>query len=408
MAKKTINTVIVLRNDASTAWSTSDRVLEKGEVGISYLYNDDGSIKSIIAKVGDGVQTYANLKQIEGVLESDPVFTQTFGKYTPKNGKVTATGTAGMTISEFVLGAFKEAKNPKVNYPTAGLNSVSCAVTNDGEIGAYVNSLSYTTTSSNGSYTDGGSGTYGTTGSATSNASGIAAKNFTWAVSSDDSSQTFSSTGTTGTYTYDNDKRPQLTGTSNTIATIECVATLDASAAYIPFNNLGEKMTTLKISGFDAAGKTTSSSSKSVTKNAYRNTWYYVGSDCTTAIAESWVREKATARKANTKDFNLNTHAKTKAKCLNIPANTKRVAFIVPGAATLNSVIDIDGMGLDVKDNFVKSTIRIKGANGFVSASAQSVTSDTATENKDGYLYTVFCAENSNGLSATGYTVSIS
>lgn len=379
MAKKTINTVIVLRNDASTAWSTSDRVLEKGEVGISYLYNEDGSIKNIIAKVGDGVQTFANLKQIEGVLESDPVFTQTFGKYAPKNGKVTATGTAGMTISEFVLGAFKEAKNPTVKYPSAGLNTVSCAVTDNGEIGAYVNSLSYTTTSSNGSYTDGGNGTYGSTGSATTNASGITSGNFTWAVSSSDSSQSFSSTGTTGTYTYDTDKRPQLTSTSNTIATIDCVVTLNAANSYVPFNNLGEKITSLKIAGFDAAGKTTSSSSKTITKSAYRNSWYYVGTDCTTTIDSAFIR-KATAKNANTTSFGTIT----------IPAGTKRVMIAVPGSHSLSSVIDVDGMGLDVKDNFETRTVAVEGANGF-----------TAID------YTVFVCENTNGMAATKYTFTI-
>jgi hypothetical protein len=383
MAKKTINTVIVLRNDASTAWSTSERVLDKGEVGISYLYNEDGSIKNIIAKVGDGVQTYANLKQIEGVLESDPVFTQTFGKYTPKNGKVTATGTAGMTISEFVLGAFKEAKNPYVNYPTAGLNNnkVTCTVTDNGEIGAYVTALKYETTSSNGSYVDakGSSNTYGSTGSATSSASGIKASDFTWAVSSDDSSQTFSSTGTSGTYTYDTDKRPQLTSTSNTIATIECVATLNAANSYVPFNNLGEQITSLKIKGFDASGKTTSNSSKTITQSAYRNSWYYVGTDCATTIDSAFIR-KATAKNANTTAFGT----------IDIPKGTKRIMIAVPGTHSLTSVIDIIGQNLDVNGNFETRTVAVEGANGF-----------TAID------YTVFVFENSNGIDKTQYAFTI-
>ncbi len=383
MAKKTINTVIVLRNDASTAWSTSERVLEKGEVGISYLYKEDGSIKNIISKVGDGVQTYANLKQIEGVLEADPVFTQTFGKYVPKNGKITASGVTGMTISEFVLDAFKEAKVPYVNQPSAGLNAnkVSCTVTDNGEIGAYVTALNYETTYSTGSYVaaKGSSDTFGSTGSATTSASGIKASDFTWAVTSTDSSQNFSSTSTKGTFTYDTDKRPQLTAASNTIATINCVATLNAANSYIPYNNLGEQMPSYRIKGFDASGKITSDSEKVITKTAYRNSWYYVGTDCTTTVDSAFIR-KATAKNENTTNFGT----------IDIPKGTKRVMIAIPGSHSLTSVIDIVGQNLDVKGNFEKRTVAVEGANGF-----------TAID------YTVFVFENSNGIAETQYAFTI-
>jgi hypothetical protein len=358
-------------------------VLEKGEVGISYLYKEDGSIKNIIAKVGDGVQTYANLKQIEGVLESDPVFTQTFGKYVPKNGKITASGVTGMTISEFVLDAFKESKPPYVNYPSAGLNvnKVSCTVTDSGEIGAYVTALNYETTYSAGSYVaaKGSSDTFGSTGSATTSASGIKASDFTWAVTSTDSSQNFSGTSTKGTFTYDTDKRPQLTAASNTIATINCVATLNAANSYIPYNNLGEQMSSYKIKGFDASGKITNDSEKVITKSAYRNSWYYVGTDCTTTVDSAFIR-KATPKNENTTNFGTIT----------IPKGTKRVMIAVPGSHSLTSVIDIVGQNLDVKDNFEKRTIAVEGANGF-----------TAID------YTVFVFENSNGVDATKYAFTI-
>jgi hypothetical protein len=289
-----------------------------------------------------------------------------------------------MTISEFVLDAFKESKPPYVNYPSAGLNAnkVSCTVTDSGEIGAYVTALNYETTYSAGSYVaaKGSSDTFGSTGSATTSASGIKASDFTWAVTSTDSSQNFSSTGTKGTFTYDTDKRPQLTATSNTIATINCVATLNAANSYIPYNNLGEQMSSYKIKGFDASGKITNDSEKVITKSAYRNSWYYVGTDYTFALDSDTIRSTATAKNSSTTSFGTVT----------IPAGTKRVMFAVLGDKTLTSVIDVDGQGLDVKANFKKETIAIEGANGYEAAN-----------------YSVFHFENENGVAATKYTVTI-
>jgi hypothetical protein len=65
--------------------------------------------------------------------------------------------------------------------------------------------------------------------------------------------------------------------------------------------------------------------------------------------------------------------------------------FAIPGPATLNSVIDTEGMRLNVKQNFVKLIVPVEGANGFAAID-----------------YTVFVAENENGLAATNYIVSIS
>ena len=52
MAEKTLNTVIVLRNDKSTDWANSDVILRAGELGVSYLENGN-----IVVKAGtyDGV-----------------------------------------------------------------------------------------------------------------------------------------------------------------------------------------------------------------------------------------------------------------------------------------------------------------------------------------------------------------
>lgn len=56
MAQNTLNTKIILCNDTALAWSSSDKVLLKGEVGIE-LY--EGAAPKF--KVGDGVNTFAAL-----------------------------------------------------------------------------------------------------------------------------------------------------------------------------------------------------------------------------------------------------------------------------------------------------------------------------------------------------------
>lgn len=55
----TINTRIVLCNDSSLAWGTSDKVLLKGELGIEF--SESGAPK---IKVGDGTNTFADLQYL--------------------------------------------------------------------------------------------------------------------------------------------------------------------------------------------------------------------------------------------------------------------------------------------------------------------------------------------------------
>jgi hypothetical protein len=97
-----LNTIIVLRNDKSTAWANSEVILRAGELGVSYL--DNGNI---IVKAGtyDGIndatkKTWAQLPQVESVLESDMLLTYSFGKHAvPAGGSLNAGGT-GMTVQE--------------------------------------------------------------------------------------------------------------------------------------------------------------------------------------------------------------------------------------------------------------------------------------------------------------------
>lgn len=74
-----------------------------------------------------------------------------------------------------------------------------------------------------------------------------------------------------------------------------------------------------------------------------------------------------------------------------IPAGTKRVMVAIPANGNnLTSVIDVDGMGLDVFGNFTKMNVDVEGLNGYKATS-----------------YDVWVAENENGMAATHYNLVI-
>jgi hypothetical protein len=103
MAQQKINTVIVLRNDQTTAWEKSSYKMLPGEVGIGYLENGN-----IIAKVGNGKDTWTDLPQLEGVFEDNLTLTYKFGKYEPDTTGSFVLNTAGKTMSEVMLDAFAQ------------------------------------------------------------------------------------------------------------------------------------------------------------------------------------------------------------------------------------------------------------------------------------------------------------
>ena len=122
----------------------------------------------------------------------------------------------------------------------------------------------------------------------------------------------------------------------------------------------------------------------------YRQWFVYVGND-TGAIDSAWIRNKCTAKGNAGNAATINNQA--------IAGGTKRVVVAIPQKVTgaqytygkaLTSVIDVDGMGLDVFGNFTKSEVMVEGANG-------------ATAVK----YNVWVCENPNGLAATKYNLVI-
>jgi hypothetical protein len=370
MAEKILDTIIVLRNDKSTDWASSNVILRSGELGVSYIYDADGvTIKNVVVKAGDGKHTWKDLPQVESVLESDILLTYSFGKHTVPTGGFKNAGGTGMTMTQWIADSLKQTVEPTIKrYPNVSLTA-SC--NNSGaslEIGSYITSVSYT-----GSLSE--DGDYETNGKETP--SGLTADDVSWNVTlGDDTTNTL----LTATGSYGSNIQINSTTANTVYATVKATATLDVSDVVTPTNNLGEASSTVKIKGFDAAGTTTKNLTADVKASGYRNTWYYVGTDDQFELNSTNIRSKATAKNSNTTSFGTVT----------IPAGTKRVMFAVLGDKTLKSVIDVDGQNLDVKANFTKETIAIEGANGFEAAN-----------------YSVFHFENSNGVAATKYTVTI-
>jgi hypothetical protein len=140
-----LDTVIILRNDQTTAWEDANAyTLEPGEVGIGRLTRADGS-EVVIAKVGNGADTWQDLPQIEGVLESDITLTYNFGRHKTANGSVDAGG-KGMTMSEWLIDALSEVVRPKVNAPYTSLSAKayiegSTTAATSAEIGSRITAL---------------------------------------------------------------------------------------------------------------------------------------------------------------------------------------------------------------------------------------------------------------------------
>ena len=332
MAQQTINTVIVLRNDKSTAWETSTHVLLEGEVGISYL--DNGNV---IAKLGDGEHTWADLPQIEGVFENEITLTHNFGRYKTSNGFVKTTDAKGKTVSEWLVHALSETKEPTITQPTFSLSASGTG--SGGEIGTYITALNWNGTTTYGSYE------YGP-------ATGLSASNRTWSISNDIDSQT--STSEDGTFTLTSDKQIQLTQEASKVyATITGVYNLDASGAAAPYNNVGTT-TTGKIT--DKSGTKTAS----VSATAYRKPFYGVLTPDkvvdTSALTSAVIRALP----------NSGTATKGLPGSISVPAGSQMVIFAAKaGAYTSLTATDDKAMNATVTFEKKAKAVKVEGANGF-------------------------------------------
>lgn len=417
---KEILTKLILRNDSTENWSTKNPVLDKGEIGFEFTV--DGAV---LTKVGDGTSAWNDLDYIgvddekindlisqsrdsfysvvrnEGETDNEAI-TRALGGSTAVKGDVcvikTALGTdpesyshmgyvfdgsnwgamdgninsenviigkdlvfagsyssvgnvskgttiqKGKTLDQLLTAMFTQELNPSKPTP-------SCSVTLTGagakEVGETF-TPAYTTSFDPKSYD------YAPT------ATGVTATG--WEVTDTNGVKKTTATGSFDGFTVEDNTNYKLT------------AKATHGNGNVPKTNLSNDYPASQIK----AGTTAVASSAAVT--GYRKWFTYVGTDLT-ALTSDVIRTKGTSKGAAGTNFNVN---------LTIPAGTKRVYVAIPASKNkaLSSVIDVDGMGLDVKGNFTKQIVSVEGANGY-----------TAVD------YDVFIVENLAGLAATTYQI---
>lgn len=258
----------------------------------------------------------------------------------------TGTGTFA-TKGKSVAAALQEILSKREQPKITGNPSISLTATSGAkEVGTKV-TPTWSATLNAGSYT------YGP-------ATGITAKS--WTISDTDGN---SATTASGSF-------PEITVGDDTKYRITAKATYDAGVVAV--DNLGDVSDpVIQI----AAGN------KSVNGSyitGYRAWFMYVGESLDT-IDSAFIR--GTTNKGS---------APSTQNGVTIPAGTKRVMVAIPASGkNLTSVIDVDGMGLDVFGNFIKVNVDVEGLNGYEAAS-----------------YDVWVAENVNGMAATHYNLVIS
>lgn len=154
--------------------------------------------------------------------------------------------------------------------------------------------------------------------------------------------------------------------------------TVTHDAGAIAYDNLGDESNPVVRIAANSAPAVTKTGLK-----GYRKWFTYVGTDVSD-IDSAWIRGKCTSQGKASGASTKNNVA--------IAAGTKRVVVAIPKSVskTLKSVIDVDGMGLDVIGNFTLSEAMVEGANGATAVA-----------------YNIWVCENANGLAATKYNLVI-
>lgn len=314
--KTTINTVIVLRNDSTTAWADSEYTLLPGEVGVGYMTRtvkdaegNDVQKQVPIVKIGDGVNVWSALPQAEGVFEKDVILTSAFGKYTiPATGFVNAGG-AGMTTSEWLKSCLSAVKEPSITAPSFSITATSVGTK---EIGSKITSLSWDGTYKDGSYEFGSKSADGKISYTKAQGSGQTAS-YAVTCSLDGSVEQKCDGKVTLTDPY------VVAASATDFATVTNVCSWTASTR-VPLNNVGET-----TDGQLAAGSSSKTAKYSVT--AYREGFYYGTS--TTKVDPSALTSKDIRALSKTGAG----YAKG-AKTVNVPVGAASIILACPKANT--------------------------------------------------------------------------
>lgn len=329
MADITLNTRIQLRNDTEANWLlVADTAIPLvGEICIT----NDGEHKGQF-KIGDGVTTWGALPyansgadiQVDAsqvMFSQDLVFTETFGKYVPSEGKVTVPAN-GDSLLDVLLNAFATDSNPSITQPSVIISSSSFKAY---EVGTNV-TPAYTATLNPGSYQ------YGPV-------TGITATS--WSVV-DNASEPNTLTTASGSF-------PQMQVVDGTSYSITATASYGAGA--IPNTALGQEYA-------DGQIKAGSKSATKGTITGYRNGFYGTTTSQSSGTFESDnIRALTATNKAVTAGTVWN---------ISIPVGARSVIFAYPATIRdVASVLDANGLNAEIKTAFTKVQAQVAGANGY-------------------------------------------
>lgn len=327
---------------ADTEFIGGDVLIVTNSTGIKSAYHFDGE---------DWIACDGNVDASKVIM---PIDITLAGSYTQVgNLTKTSTGTATFaTKGKSVAAALQEilSKREQPGSPTKPSISLTASGMSEVEVGTTV-TPGWKVSLNSGSYT------YGP-------ATGITPK--TWTITDSKGNTSNEASGSFPSFVVTDSENYSYTVT----------VTHDAGA--IAYDNLGDESNPVVRIAANSAPAVTKTGLK-----GYRKWFTYVGTDVSD-IDSAWIRGKCTSQGKASGASTKNNVA--------IAAGTKRVVVAIPKSVskTLKSVIDVDGMGLDVIGNFTLSEVMVEGANGATAVA-----------------YNVWVCENANGLAATKYNLVI-
>lgn len=335
-------------DNAVIARVTADHTLVKGDICIvkTLISGDKYSYKSFVYDGEHWGAMDGNYSAENVYFTSDLTYTAPIGVLTVPSSGSGSIASTGKNVNDVLASILAKETNPTITQPSA---SVTLTGAGAKEVGSKF-TPAYTASLNPGKYQFGPD-------------TGITAT--TYAISDSNSKTADTATGTFDEMTVGDDTNYKVS------------ATISYGDGAIPKTNIKNDYAAGQIK---AGSKTASSAAVT----GFRNWFMYVGTD-ETELSSAVIRSataKGTGKNASTQNG------------VTIPAGTKRIFVAIPAGTgytkQLKSVIDVDGMGLDVFANFTLSTVAVEGANGYTAMN-----------------YNVWCAENANGFSATHYNLVI-
>lgn len=279
------------------------------------------------------------------MFDSDMVFTEQFGKYTPSGGKVTIPS-EGKSLKGLLLDAYSEDKNPVITQPSVGISSSTARAY---EVGTVV-TPTYSGSFNVGKYE------YGP------NPTGVSVTE--WQATNNVTTETKATqTGSFAQYTVPDGSNYRIT----------IKATYSDGA--IPVTALGAQYEAGKI---NAGSKTAQSGAIT----GYRNSFYGTLADKSVDVSNTVVR--ALQQKSGRSLANGNTFT------VNIPVGAESVLILYPATLRdVTSIKDVNGLNADITSAFTKSEMNVTGANNYTAINYNMYRLDYAKPNDTANKYTV-------------------